>query len=305
MLWFLELNAIIHCRNRHDIVCCITYYIMLNNILRLRLRPVLMACAVFWAGRCPGQDAAPPPGPSAGSTNGARPLMAAIPAEPGANQPAEIQQKWNLHMAATYIGNWHSGFPAQYSGPQSLDSHAESAETIDFDLFLGARLWQGAEFHVDGLFWQGFGFNHTLGIEAFPNAEAYKIGSHDGNVAPARVFFRQTIGLGGEQEPVADDSLHLGGRQDVSRITLTVGQISVLDIFDQNTYAGDPTAQFLNWAFVGNEAWDYPADSMGYITGFAAELNQPHWTARYGFFQMPQRANGMALDPAFCAPGAW
>jgi high affinity Mn2+ porin len=38
---------------------------------------------------------------------------------------------------------------------------------------------------------------------------------------------------------------------------------------------------------------------MGYITGFAAELNQPKWTARYGFFQQPQRSNGMAEDPAF------
>jgi high affinity Mn2+ porin len=173
------------------------------------------------------------------------------------------------------------------------------AETADLDLFLGARLWKGAEFHLDGLFWQGFGFNHTLGIEAFPNAESYKPGSAKGNLTPARVFLRQTIGLGGDQEPVADDALHLGGQQDVSRLTLTVGQISVLDIFDQNSYAGDPTTQFLNWALVGNEAWDYPADSMGYITGFAAELNQPNWTARYGFFQMPQRANGMAEDPAF------
>ena len=202
-------------------------------------------------------------------------------------------------MAATYIGQWHPGFPAQYSGPESLDSHSLTAETVDVDLFLGARLWKGAEFHLDGLFWQGFGFNHTLGIEAFPNAEAYKIGSRKGNTTPARAFIRQTIGLGGDQEPVTDDALHLAGRQDISRVTLTVGQISVLDIFDQNTYAGDPTSQFLNWALVGNEAWDYPANSMGYMTGLAAELNQPHWTLRYGFFQMPRVANGMALDPAF------
>jgi high affinity Mn2+ porin len=212
---------------------------------------------------------------------------------------ATKERLWNLHTEATYIGDWHPSFPAQYSGPQSLDNHAAMAETADLDLFLGARLWKGAEFHLDGLFWQGFGFNHTLGIEAFPNAESYKPGSAKGNLTPARVFLRQTIGLGGDQEPVADDALHLGGQQDVSRLTLTVGQISVLDIFDQNSYAGDPTTQFLNWALVGNEAWDYPADSMGYITGFAAELNQPNWTARYGFFQMPQRANGMAEDPAF------
>jgi len=199
-------------------------------------------------------------------------------------------------MAATYVGDWHSSFPAQYSGPQSLDNHAATAETVDYDLFLGTRLWKGAEFHLDGMFWQGFGFNHTLGIEAFPNAEAYKLGSAHGNVAPVRVFVRQTIGLGGEQEDVPDDALHVGGKQDVSRITLTVGEMSVLDVFDQNSYAGDVTSQFLDWALVGNEAWDYPANSLGYITGFTAELNQPTWAARYGFFQMPRVANGMAID---------
>jgi high affinity Mn2+ porin len=218
---------------------------------------------------------------------------------PAATNAPAAPSWWNYHGEATYVGMWHPGFPAQYSGPNSLDNHSQTAETADVDLFLGARLWQGAEFHLDGLYWQGFGFNHTLGIEAFPNAEAYKIGSRAGNIAPVRVFVRQTIGLGGEQETLPDDALHLGGPVDVSRITLTLGQFSVLDVFDQNTYASDPTAQFMNWAFVGNEAWDYPANSMGYITGFAAELNQPKWALRYGFFQMPQRANGMAEDPAF------
>ena len=45
---------------------------------------------------------------------------------------------------------------------------------------------------------------------------------------------------------------------------------------------------------MANEAWDYPADSLGYETGIAIELNQPHWTARYGFFQMPRTSNGMS-----------
>jgi len=244
----------------------------------------MVAAAMILAGRCPAQDAA--------QTNNAPPPSLT-------NTAAAKQQNWNLHMQATYVGDWHSSFPAQYSGPESLDNHSLTAETVAYDLFLGARLWKGAEFHVDGLFWQGFGFNHTLGIEAFPSAEAYKIGSPAGNVCASRVFIRQTIGLGGDQEPVADDALHLAGQQDISRITLTVGEISVLDIFDQNSYASDPTSQFLNWALVGNEAWDYPANSLGYITGFAAELNQPNWTARYGFFQMPTVANGMAINQQY------
>jgi len=206
---------------------------------------------------------------------------------------------WNIHGEGTWVGDWHDGFPARYSGSQSLDNRSASDETVDLDLYLGTRLWRGAEFHLDGLYWQGFGFNHTLGVEAFPNAEAYKVGNRTGNIAPVRVFLRQTIGLGGDQEPVPDDSLHLGGQQDVSRITLTVGQISALDVFDQNSFAGDPTTQFLNWALVGNEAWDYPANSLGFMSGFTAELNQKNWALRYGFFQMPREANGMAEDPAY------
>jgi high affinity Mn2+ porin len=223
----------------------------------------------------------------------------AAPPVVNTNAAAAAAPWWNWHVLNTEVGQWHPSFPAQYSGPESLDNHSLTAETVSLELFLGARLWQGAEFHVDGLYWQGFGFNQTLGVEAFPSAEAYKIGSFHGNVCPARVFLRQTIGLGGEQEPVPDDSLHLGGQQDISRLTLTVGQISVLDIFDQNSYAGDPATQFLNWALVGNEAWDYPANSLGFISGFAAELNQRNWTVRYGMFQIPRVQNGMAEDPAY------
>jgi high affinity Mn2+ porin len=39
------------------------------------------------------------------------------------------------------------------------------------------------------------------------------------------------------------------------------------------------------------------------MTGFAAELNEPGWALRYGFFQMPRVANGMAEDERFLA--AW
>jgi high affinity Mn2+ porin len=46
-------------------------------------------------------------------------------------------------------------------------------------------------------------------------------------------------------------------------------------------------------------AWDYPADALGYISGLAVELNQPQWTARYGFFQVPRVSNGTALDEHF------
>jgi high affinity Mn2+ porin len=214
-----------------------------------------------------------------------------------AKAPEEAREQfWNWHVQNTDIVQGDPAFPAQYSGPNSLNSYGEIRETVSLDLFAGARLWRGAEAHVDGLMWQGFGLSKTLGVEAFPNGEAFRLGNNVPNVTFARVFVRQTIGLGGAQETVEDDQLHLAGKEDVSRITITLGKMSAKDIFDNNTYANDPRTQFMNWGLMANEAWDYPADSLGYETGFAAELNQSHWTLRYGFFQMPKYSNGMAQD---------
>lgn len=211
------------------------------------------------------------------------------------NQTARAAQ-WNWHFQNTDIIQGDPSFPAKYSGPNSLDSKGEIRETVSVDLLAGARLWSGAEAHFDGLLWQGFGLSKTLGVEGFPNGEAFRLGTKVPNMNISRLLLRQTVGLGGDTEPVPDAALQLAGNRDISRLTFTVGKMSVKDIFDNNSYANDPRTQFFNWAFMANEAWDYPADSLGYITGFAAELNQPRWALRYGFFQMPRSSNGTALD---------
>ena len=217
---------------------------------------------------------------------------------PAAVMQTPSQQNWNFHAQSTFIVQGYPAFPAQYTHPgfNSLPPGGETRETISLDLMAGVRLWRGAEAHLDTLMWQGFGLNNTLGIEAFPNAEAYRVGTTYPNAMVARLFIRQTINLGGETESIEDDQLHLAGQQDASRLVFTLGRLSIIDIFDNNTYANDPRTQFLNWAFVANEAWDYPADAVGYTTGFAAELYQPHWALRYGFFQMPGVQNSLTWD---------
>ncbi|HYA79167.1 MAG TPA: carbohydrate porin [Candidatus Nitrosopolaris sp.] len=207
-----------------------------------------------------------------------------------------MEQNWNWHVQNTDIVQGYPGFSAKYSGPNSLPNGGETRETVSLDLMAGVRLWRGAEAHVDGLMWQGFGVDNTLGVEAFPSAEAYRAGTTVPNGMFARLFIRQTIGLGGDEETVDDDQLHLAGEQDMSRLTFTLGRMSVIDIFDNNTYANDPRTQFMNWALVSNEAWDYPADAVGYTTGVAVELNQPRWALRYGFFQMPGLQNSFTAD---------
>jgi high affinity Mn2+ porin len=202
-------------------------------------------------------------------------------------------------MQNTDIVQGDFGFPAKYSGPNSLNSEGEAQETVTMDLFAGVRLWRGAEAHMDGLMWQGFGLSRTLGIEGFPNGDAYKAGTQTPYFMFARLFLRQTIGLGGEEEAVPGEQLTLAGKQDISRLTFTVGRFSPLDICDNNTYAQDPHTQFLNWAMMGNLAWDYGQDTVGFTTGFAVELNQPNWALRYGFFQMPADKNGFSGDDRY------
>lgn len=221
-------------------------------------------------------------------------LSICLPAHSQDGNP--VTQEWNFHAQVTEIVQGDPGFPAKYSGQNSLNRNGEIQETFTSDLFAGSRLWHGGEIHADGLLWQGYGLSHTEGIEAFPNSDAFKLGTTYPHFMLAHLFIRETIGLGGEREPVADGPLALAGEQDISRLTFTIGRFTPMDMFDHNTYAQDSHTQFLNWAMQTNLAWDFPSDSVGYTTGIAVELNQPNWTLRTGFFQTPGTKNGFTAD---------
>jgi high affinity Mn2+ porin len=213
--------------------------------------------------------------------------------------PEGQRQTWNLHVQSTAILQGYPGLRARYSGANSLPPSGEVRDTVSVDIYGGYRLWNGAEAHIDLLTWQGFGLRGTVGIDDFPNGEAYKVGTHAPHLDVARFYIRQTIGLGGERENILDGQQTLAGQQDVSRLTFTIGRFSSKDSFDNNTYANDPRKQFMNWALVANMAWDYPADSLGYTTGVTVELNQPKWTLRYGFFQLPKQRNSFTAEAQF------
>jgi len=53
----------------------------------------------------------------------------------------------------------------------------------------------------------------------------------------------------------------MAGKRDVSRVTVQVGKFAVHDVFDNNAYAMDPRADFMNWSIWASGAFDYPADS--------------------------------------------
>jgi len=183
-----------------------------------------------------------------------------------------------------------------YGTGSSLPTQGQARETQSVDGYFGYRLLANTEFHFDALLWQGYGLNNTYGIGDFPDGEAFKVGVRYPHFAVARFFTRTTINLGGPEQAVDDDLLTLRGKQDTNRITITIGRMSVKDIFDNNQYSNDPRGQFMNWALMANAAYDYPADALGFTTGIAIEGNTSNWTLRYGWFQMSKYRNQFTAE---------
>ncbi len=204
---------------------------------------------------------------------------------------------WLLHGQATFVEQGHPAFASPYRGESSLQPKAMQRNTFSADLILGRRLWQGAEVIVNPEVIRGFGLSGTRGVAAFPNGEAFRIGSETPAGFVPRAFVRQTIGLSVDTVAQESDPLRFAGPIARERLTITLGKFSIFDIFDDNRYAHDPRSQFLNWAFVSAGAFDWANDAKGFTNGLALEWEDGRWGLRAGGFQVARRLNSLALDP--------
>jgi high affinity Mn2+ porin len=225
-------------------------------------------------------------------------LLAASAAAQGlGDRPARLEETgWLLHGQSVFIEQFHPGFTAPYRGDNSLQSRAMQRNTFSADLILGRRLWPGAELVVDAQVTRGFGLSGTTGLAAFPNGEAFRIGSVDPKLQTPRLFLRQSFALSEARVPT-EDMLRFATPLPAERITLTAGKFSVLDIFDRNAYAHDARTQFLNWSLIAGGAVDWANDAKGYTNGLALEWDSPAWGVRLGAFQVAKRLNTLSLDP--------
>jgi high affinity Mn2+ porin len=228
-------------------------------------------------------------------------LNAKLEAGPDGKVPAASSfetDDWAIHGQTTFVSQYAPPFHAPYRGANSLDSNA-GRETWDATLYVGRRLWEGAELWVDPEIDQGFGLSNTLGIAGFTSGEAYKVGFSYPYLRLPRMFVRQTIDLGGDLQKVDSDINQFAGQQTADRLVITIGKFSVVDIFDANKYAHDPRNDFLNWSLVDTGTFDYAADSWGYSYGAAAEWYRGNWTLRAGLFDLSTIPNSAELDPTF------
>lgn len=203
--------------------------------------------------------------------------------------------EWNVHAQTTLLPQGYPAFRSRNAGPNSLPGGGQVQETWTTTAFLGARLWDGGEVYFDPEIAQGFGLNGTFGLAGFPNGEAQKAGAAFPKIRAQRYYFKQTFGLGGEQEDVADAPNQLAGKRDIDRVTFVAGRFAVGDFFDNNAYAHDPRADFMNWALWESAAYDFPADLPGYTRGAFLELNRKDWAVRGAVIELPTAPNSDAL----------
>jgi high affinity Mn2+ porin len=204
--------------------------------------------------------------------------------------------RWEIHGQTTYLPQGYPSFRAPYSGPNSLTPAAQAQATWSNSLFLNARLWEGGEVYYNPELLQGFGLNDTVGAAGFPSGEAQKSNFPYPHYNTSRLFLRQTFGFGGEQEELASGPTQLGGKVDVSRLTVQAGKFSVVDVFDGNAYAKDTRKDFMNWSIWAPGAFDYTADKLGLTYGATAELNQKQWALRGGYFLIDSESNSNNFD---------
>jgi high affinity Mn2+ porin len=209
-----------------------------------------------------------------------------------AQDGSSAEDAWAVHGQWTTLSQQHPGFRSPYQGSNSLDPQSRSDETTDLTLYAGWRPWSGAQLWINPEIDQGYGFSNTVGVAGFPSGEAYKIGANAPYLRMPRLFLRQVIALGAATEKVEGEANELGGERALENVTLTVGKFSVTDIFDTNSYAHDPRADFMNWANIDAGAFDYAADAWGFTYGAAAEWQHDAWTLRGGYFQLSAAPNG-------------
>ena len=208
------------------------------------------------------------------------------------------EEQWNAKFQATYVWQKKAALSAPYSGQNSLRAVSEKSYSFTASAAFGVRPWSGGEMYFNPEVAQGIPLSGLTGLGGFTTGEIARTAGASPVFYRARLFLRQTWGFGGGTEAVDSDANQLAGKVDRRRLVLTLGNLSVMDLFDDNAYSHDPRTQFLNWSLMTHGAYDYAADARGYSNGIALEYFHDDWAFRFGRFMQPLLPNQLRLNHA-------
>lgn len=213
-------------------------------------------------------------------------------------------EAWNLYGQFTSIVNWKPPFHAKYTNlggsTNSLLTKGEASYTDSLTFFGGVKLWPGGEAYIvpEVIAERPLSGLHGIG-GAIQNFELQKTGAETPQVYRSRTYIRQTIDFGGSDVEHTSDPMQLAAIVKARRLVLTVGNYSILDIFDKNSVSWDPRQTFLNMAFMTHASWDFMADARGYSWGGTAELYWDDWALRVAHMTPPKHPNQLETEFRF------
>ncbi|HLJ85317.1 MAG TPA: carbohydrate porin [Candidatus Angelobacter sp.] len=210
-------------------------------------------------------------------------------------------ESWNAYGQFTYISSWKNSFPALFTNlngsTNSLLPQSERSFTGTATLYLGLRLWQGAEGYVVPEVISERPLSQLKGLGgAIQNFELQKGGGETPEIYHSRVYVRQTFGFGGQKVKQDSGPLQLGTTYDSRRLVLVAGNFSILDFFDKNAFDIDPRQGLLSLGFLTYAAYDFASDARGYSYGGVAEFYWDDWAVRYGRITPPKEPNQLPVD---------
>ncbi len=210
--------------------------------------------------------------------------------------PHSDKSRYWISGQANIILQWHSTFPAKYSGKNSLKAAAENDTSKVYTLYLGYELTSTTEVFLDAESAGGHGIGAAFGLAGFTNLDVVRNPTLGETPYLARLMLRQIIPLSDERSDADRDEFHLATSLPVRRIEFRIGKFGMADFFDLNTWGSDSHLQFLNWTVDNDGAYDYAANTRGYTDGAILEYDDHWFSARFAEVLMPKVANGIHLD---------
>ncbi len=210
-------------------------------------------------------------------------------------------ESWNAYGQFTYISSWKQSFYAPYTNLNgsinSLLPTAERSFTGTATLYLGLRLWKGAESYLVPELISERPLSQLRGLGGgIQNFELQKGGTSTPQIYRSRLFLKQTVGLGGKSLVEESGPLQLGTHYDSRRLVFVAGNFSSLDFFDTNAFDVDPRQGFLSLGFLTYAAYDFASDARGYSWGGIGEFYWDDWGVRVGRITPPKQPNQLPVD---------
>ncbi len=210
-------------------------------------------------------------------------------------------ERFNIYGQFTYISGWKPSFYAPYTNfngsINSLLPGAERSFTGTATAYLGLRTWRGGELYFVPELISEQPLSQLRGIGgAIQDFELQKGGDALPTLYSSRLFFKQTVELGGTDVEKDSGPLQLGTTYKSRRLIFVAGNYSILDFFDKNAFDIDPRQGLFSLAFLTYSAYDFASDARGYSWGAVTELDWDNWSARFSRITPPRDPNQLAID---------